>query len=43
MTKVKVDVKTLRALKGADAVEVARILKKNEATLSPRIKKILAK
>jgi large subunit ribosomal protein L28 len=43
MTKVKVDVKTLRALKAADSVEVARILKKNEATLSPRIRKILAK
>ena len=43
MMKVKVDVKTLRALKAADSVEIARLLKKNESTLSPRIRKVLAK
>ncbi len=42
-TKVKVSVKMLRALKAADSVEIARILKKNADTLSPRIRKILAK
>jgi len=43
MMKVKVDVKTLRALKAADSVAIAKLLKKNEATLSPRIRKALAK
>jgi len=43
LTKVKVCVKMLRALKSADSTEVARILKKNAATLSPRINKVLSK
>ncbi len=43
LTKVKVCVKMLRSLKAADSAEVARILKKNAATLSPRINKALSK
>ncbi len=43
LTKVKVSVKMLRALKAANSVEISKILEKNADTLSPRIKKILAK
>ena len=43
LTKVKVCVKMLKTLKAADSVEVTKILKKNAATLSPRINKVLSK
>lgn len=43
LTKIKVCVKMLRALKAADSVEIDRILKKNADTLSPRINKVLSK
>lgn len=41
--KVKVCVKMLKSLKAATAQEITTILKKNEATLSPRVRKAMAK
>lgn len=41
--KVKVCSKVLKTLKGATEVEVLKVLKANEKTLSPRIAKALSK
>lgn len=41
--KVKVCSKVLKTVKGATEVEVLKVLKANEKTLSPRIAKALAK
>ena len=41
--KIRVCTKVLKSLKGASEIEVAKILKSNAKTLSPKIAKVLAK